>query len=371
MKIDALDVYLVKNPLINPWRTAYGEDKDIFTVLLKMTSGSDSAWSEASPLFAPTYSPEYAAGVFHVVTEFLAPLVLGRIFDSPSQIMDALSVIKGNPFAKSAVEIAWWTLESKIGGKPLHELLGGSYQEVATGADFGIQDSIDILLGLIDGAVRAGYPRVKLKAKRGWDLNMLQAVRSTFPRMTFHIDCNSGYTLEDLPLFRKIDQIGLAMIEQPLFHADIMDHAQLQKQIETPICLDESISSPRAAREAIAAGSCRYINIKPGRVGGLWNALQVNALCEQAGIGCWIGGMLESAVGAGICIELATISNMKYPSDLFPSAAYYRQELSRNEIRHSSPGAMMPSRLAGNAYVPETDRLLERTVASRHLETGA
>ncbi|MDW7657865.1 MAG: o-succinylbenzoate synthase [Bacillota bacterium] len=367
MRIDALDVYYLKNQLLKPWVTAYGKDDATYTIMVRMTSGSETAWSEASPLMAPMYSPEFAQGVYIVVTQFLAPMIVGRSFDSAVEINEAMSAIKGNPFAKSAIEIAWWTLESKRRGVPLHVLLGGSDQEVATGADFGIQESIDTLLALIDEAIKEGYPRIKLKAKPGWDLNMLQAVRSTFPDFTFHIDCNSGYSLADLELFRQIDRFHLAMIEQPLFHADVRDHAKLQASIETPICLDESITSVRVAREAIELGACKFINIKPGRVGGLLPALQINTICREAGIGCWVGGMLETAIGVGICIELATIGNMVYPSDLLPSSFFYEEELSLDRIVHSGPGRMKPSSKPGNGYVPDPQRLQARTLATIHL----
>ncbi len=367
MRIDALDIYYVANPLIRPWKTSYGEDAVIYGVFLKMTSGNISAWSESSPLYAPTYSPEFAYGVYHVVKQFLAPIILHKEFNTAEELNEALSVIKGNPFAKSAIEIAWWTLESKRKAVPLHEMLGGSYHEVDVGADFGVQDNLDTLLALIDGAVQKKFKRIKLKAMHGWDITMLEAVRSTFPKTVFHIDCNSGYSLDD-PLFRGIDKYHLAMIEQPLYHADLLDHAKLQARLDTPICLDESVNSVYAAEHAIDLGACKYINIKPGRVGGLLHSLQINKLCEDSGVGCWIGGMLESAVGAGICIELATISNMVYPNDLFPSATYYTKEISENEIKYSSSGKMLPSKTPGNAYEPELKTLLSRTQESIHLE---
>ena len=368
MKIEAVDVYLIKNPLKSPWVTAYGSDADIYSIMACMFSGGSLGWSEASPLFAPTYSPESAAGVYGVVKDFLVPAVIGREFESADAINAAMSPYKGNPFAKSVIEIAWWTLASKIKNIPLHELLGGKYEKIAVGADFGVQDTVDMLLKKIAGAVEAGYPRIKLKAKPGWDLDMLKAVRAAFPKQTFHIDCNAGYTLDSLPLFKEIDKLGLAMIEQPLFHADILDHAKLQSQLETPICLDESVTSPFIARQAIEIGACRYMNLKTGRLGGLANILKVNNMCKTAGIGCWIGGMLESAVGAGICIEAAAIGNMTYPSDLFPSDAFYSEELSKGRVALAGPGYMLPSKTPGNAFVPDVDILRERTIMSAHFE---
>jgi len=368
MKIDALDVYLVKSPLITPWKTAYGEDPDIYSILVKMESGADVGWSEASPLFAPTYSPECAWGVYYVVKQFLAPLAVGKTFDSAEEINAALAAYKANPFAKSAIEIAWWTLEAKRRNLPLHELLGGTYHQILAGADFGVQESYDKLLELIDGAVRAGFSRIKLKAMPGWDLEMLKVVRAAFPTQTFHIDCNSVYTLEDLPKFKQIDKLGLAMIEQPLFHNDVIDHAKLQAQLDTPICLDESLSHPRAALQALELGACRYMNLKPGRLGGLANTLKVNNMCAEAGVGCWVGSMLETGVGAGICIELSAIGNQTYPGDLFPSDRFYAVELSTKRVELAGPGYVLPSQDPGNAFVPDPAVLKARTLESAHFE---
>lgn len=368
MYIDALDIYYVRHPLIEPWTTAYGSDPDIRSVMVKITSGSETAWSESTPLLAPTYSPESAFGTYYTAKEFLAPLVLHKDFSSAQEINQAMSVIKGNPFAHAAIEIAWWTMQSKLTKTPLHTMLGGSDDEVDVGADFGRQASIDILLERIDGAIAEGFKRIKLKAMPGWDLEMLKAVRSTFPKHTFHIDCNSGYTLEDLPLFKEIDKLGLAMIEQPLFHADVIDHAKLQHQLDTPICLDESLTSPYMAEKAIELGACKYMNIKPGRCGGLYNSWKINELAREAGIGCWIGGMLESSVGAGICLELAAMPNMAYPSDLFPTSRFYTQEISKESVVFSSPAKMKPSNACGNAFVPEEERLAQRIIQHTHLE---
>ena len=185
-----------------------------------------------------------------------------------------------------------------------------------------------MLLGNIQQAVDAGFPRIKLKVGRGWDLEMLRVVRGAFPDTTFHIDCNSGYTLDDLPFFQAIDELGLAFIEQPLHYADVLDHAELAKRIQTPVCLDESIVSIKAAEQAISVGACEYINIKPGRVGGLANARAIHDLCQDAGIPVWIGGMLESALGGALCVEVATLPNFTYPGDLFPSSRFYTEDLS-------------------------------------------
>ena len=208
MRIDKLDVYYVSMPLIYPWRTAYGVDYDIHSVLVKATSGEHEGWSESTPFFAPTYLPESAGSVYYLVTEVFGPHIVGRDYETAADLNRRLDVFKGNSFAKAAIEICWWTLEVARTGTPLHRLLGGETREVVAGADFGIQDSLDMLLGNIQRAVDAGFPRIKLKVAKGWDLDVLRTVCATFPKMTFHIDCNAGYTLDDLPFFKAIDGLG-------------------------------------------------------------------------------------------------------------------------------------------------------------------
>ena len=361
MLIDRLDVHYVVMPLLYPWRTAYGEDADIHSVLIKLTTPDGvEAWSESTPFFAPTYLPESAGSVFYHVSEVFGPYIVGREYDTAADLITRLQVFKGNSFAKAAIEIGWWTLQSRITGEPLHRLLGGQTRDVVAGADFGIQDSFDMLVGNIQKAVDAGFPRVKLKVGPGWDLDMLKVVTSTFPATTFHIDCNSGYSLDDLPFFKAIDGMGLAFIEQPLHHTDILDHSELAKQIETPICLDESIVDVRSAEQAIRVGACRYINIKPGRIGGLSNSIAVHDLARDAGVPVWVGGMLESAVGGAICVELATLENFTYPGDLFPSSRFYQQDLA-NPPLELSPGCVFEP-FTGELPVPDPERLQRQTL---------
>ena len=368
MRIDKLDVYQVAMPLIYPWRTAYGEDYEIHSVLVKATSGEHTAWSESSPLYAPTYLPEGALSVFYNVSEVFGPHVVGREYETADELNQRLAVFKGNSFAKAAVELCWWTLQSAMTGTPVHRLLGGETNEVVAGADFGIQDSIDMLLGNIQKAVDDGFPRVKLKVARGWDLDVLRAVRDTFPDTTFHIDCNSGYTLDDLPFFRAIDGLGLAFIEQPLHYADVLDHAELARQIETPVCLDETIVSVKAAEQALQVGACTYINIKPGRVGGLANAIAIHDLAQEAGVPVWIGGMLESALGAAICVELATLPNFTYPGDLFPSSRFYEQDLCDPPLELTPRKTFEP--FTGPLPEPDPERLSAQAVRRKSVGEG-
>ncbi len=328
MRIERIDLYHVAMPLIEPWRTAYGEDAAIEAVLCRMSSGSLAGWGESAPFAAPCYSPEWAGGAFAAGRDWLAPALLGQTITTGDQLQKRLAIYKGNQFSKAAFDTAWWSLYCRQRNEPLHVALGATRSQIPIGADFGVTDSIDDLLSNIGGAVSRGFPRIKLKFRPGWDLPMIQAVRNAFPEPTIHIDCNSGYRLKDLDLFRQLDQFQLAMIEQPLAHDDLSDHAKLQQQIKTPVCLDESIKHVQAARQAIELGSCRYINIKPGRVGGLTNAVAIHDICQQAGIPCWVGGMLESATGSAHCIALAMLDNFTYPADIFPSQRFYDEDMS-------------------------------------------
>lgn len=354
MKISRIELFHVAMPLIYPWRTAYGEDAACHSVLCRMTSGSVSAWGESAPLAAPCYSPEWAGGIFATAREWLAPALIGREISSGEALQKELAVYKGNPFAKAVLDIAWWNLESRLRNMPLHKLLGAKRDSVPVGADFGVMDSLDDLIAAIGPAVERKFPRVKLKFRPGWDVNMLSAVRANFAKQTFHIDCNSGYTLDDLPMFRRIDEFRLAMIEQPLTHDDVVDHARLQASIETPVCLDESVAHPRHVKQAIALKSCRYVNIKPGRVGGLTNAKIIHDLCRTAGIPCWVGGMLESATGAAICVALAMLDNFTYPADIFPSSRFYHQDLAARPLELVSLADGTPG-VAAFDQIPEPD----------------
>ncbi|MEX1098405.1 MAG: o-succinylbenzoate synthase [Planctomycetales bacterium] len=367
-RIDRIELFHVAMPLIAPWRTAYGEDAAVHSVLCRMSSGSIDGWGEAAPFAAPCYSPEWAGGAFAVARDWLAPALVGATLEHPADVQSRLAIFKGNPFAKAALDTAAWSVAARLANRPLHELLGATREEVPVGADFGVMDRVDDLLPLVGEAVAAGFPRIKLKFRPGWDVPMLRAVRREFPLTTFHIDCNSGYSLADLPLFRQVDEFDLAMIEQPLAHDDLLDHAELARAIDTPICLDESVTHLRRAEQALALGSCRYVNVKPGRVGGLTNAVAIHGACRAAGVPCWVGGMLESAVGAGHCIALAMLENFTYPADIFPSARFYREDLSEPAIELARSEAGTPSvRALRTLPEPHPGRLaaltLERAVA--------
>ena len=365
MKIESAEIRYVELPLISPWRTAYGEDATIHSVIVRLEGGGHEAWGEATPFYAPTYSPESAISAYETAREFLLPRIVGEEIDLAAELIDLFSIYKGNPFAKASVETAWWGLQSKILGEPLWKVLGGDSNRVLCGADFGVQDTIDELIELIQGAVDAGFPRVKLKVKHGWDIEMLEAVRSTFPDMVFHVDCNSGYDLsEDEETLRAFDRFDLAMIEQPLQYTDLIEHAELQKMIRTPVCLDESVKSQRDFALALKIGACQVINIKPGRVGGLYQSKQIHDLAQNEGIQAWVGGMLESAIGAGLCAALGTLSGFTYPADLFPSTKWYVEDITEHWIELDDACHVELSDRPGIGFEPIPERL-ERVTQRR------
>ena len=363
MYIEKIELYYVSMPLIYPWRTAYGEDPAIDTVLCRMTADGIDGWGESTPLAGPLYSPEWAGGVFAVCKNWLAPALVGKEVSSGEGLQDLLSIYKGNPFAKAALDTAWWALESRIKEKPLHKLLRANRSVVPVGADFGVMDHLDDLLRCIENALADNFPRIKLKYRPGWDLNILRNVRSHFPNDPIHIDCNSGYRMSNLDEFRQIDEFNLEMIEQPLQHNDLLDHATLQRCITTPICLDESITGLDTARQAIEMQSCQYINVKPGRVGGLTTAVQIHDICLKAGIPCWVGGMLESGIGAAHCTALAMLNNFTYPADIFPSSRFYENDLAATPLELIKDTDGIQSVQAPEEIpIPNLDRLNEWTV---------
>jgi len=362
MRIESIEIFRVAMPLVYPFRTAFGNDDTVESVLVRMSSGNLYGWGEAAPWRLPAYSPEHAAGVFLTVRDFVAPLLLGRDITSDKELQAELRNLKGNQFAKAALDMAWWDLYAKTRGEPLWKVVGGQSATVDVGADFGVMETIDLLLETIEGAVAAGFKRIKLKYRPGWELEMVAAVREAFPKMVFHVDCNSAYTLDHAAMFQKLDQYDLAMIEQPLAHDDLIDHARLQEQIRTPICLDESITSVDKVRKAIRIGACGWVNIKPARVGGLTGALAIHDFCREEGVPCWIGGMLESAVGASHCLALATLSNIKYPSDIFPSDRFYTEDLAEPAMELSGPSQVTASATPGIGAEPNPARLEKATI---------
>jgi O-succinylbenzoate synthase len=277
-------------------------------------------------------------------------------------------MFKGNPFAKAAIDIAWWDAYAQQQDTPLWKLIGGTSPSVSVGADIPVLENLDRLLQAVGAAVDDRFGRIKLKFRAGWGPEMVYRVRESFPDAVIHIDCNSGFTLQDAAMFEELDHLNLAMIEQPLAHDDLIDHAQLQDRLRTPICLDESVVSLDKARKAISIGAGRWVNLKVGRLGGLTPAIAVHNYCRERGVPCWVGGMLESSVGQGPSIALATLDNIAYPADIFPSDRFYVEDLATPEVLLAGPGTVEAPDRPGHGFVPVPERLARSTVQHAAIE---
>ena len=364
MLIEEIELYHVAMPLKEPWRTAFSEETEIDTVLVRIQSGGEDGWGETAPYRLPQFSPEWASGAFALLRDAMAPALIGKSIDSGEALQRVLAPLKGNQFAKAGLDNAWWDLAAIIAGKPLWQMIGGKGPRALVGADISVMENLDDLVAAVGKAQEDGFQRTKLKFRRGWGLEMVARVREAFPEAVLHVDCNSAFTLDDIAMFRELDRFDLAMIEQPLAYDDLIDHARLQSELKTPICLDESITSLDRARKAIDIGAGRWINIKAGRVGGLTNAIAIHDLCATRNIPCWIGGMLESAVGQGPSLALSTLANVKYPCDVFPTSRLYETDLSEPEIVLSEPSYITASDGPGHGYSPNAGRL-ERCTRNR------
>jgi o-succinylbenzoate synthase len=327
MRIERLEVFQVKLPFKEPFRTSFGDTLEQLSIVVKMESDGAVGWGEADPLFAPIYSSEMSSTAFLVLQEVLVPAVIGRDFASAAELNGAMAFVRGNQFAKSAIETAFWCMLAHAQGKPLHQLLGGTRQTVVAGVSIGLQESPERLAAEAQRFLSHGYQRVKIKVKPGKDIAYARAVRQAFPAIPLMVDANSAYTLDDAAHLRQLDEFGLIMIEQPLAYDDIVDHARLQAQIETPICLDESIHTPADARKSVELRSGKIINIKIGRVGGFANAIAVHDICQDAGWPVWVGGMMDMGLGQALKVEFASLPNVTLANDIAPSNRFYAEDI--------------------------------------------
>lgn len=340
MKIDRLDVRLLKLPLAHFFETSFGRVYDRTFLLIRLEGDGQVGWGEAVAEANPYYSSETTETAWHIITEFLAQRVVGKTFEHPREVFPAMKRVRGHNMAKAGVEMAAWDLYARIQGKPLSAVLGGTRDRIASGVSIGIQDSLDQLVAKVEKELAAGYKRIKIKIKRGWDINAVEAVRAKFPDILLMVDANAAYSAGDGAHLAKLDAYKLMMIEQPLEYDDVMDHVQLQKEIATPICLDESIHTVRIARDAIEAKACKIINVKPGRVGGHAESIALHDLCQAHGIPVWHGGMLESGIGRAHNIHLASLPNFTLPGDIAASKRYYTPDLIEPGIEVSADGTI-------------------------------
>jgi O-succinylbenzoate synthase len=329
LRVVRIELRYLKMPLRFRFETSFGAlSEKSFLLAQVFTDDGASGIGECVAEEDPYYLPETNGTVAHVIKDFLAPLVLGHAFESPAETDALLAGVRGHEMAKAALEMAIWDLFANARGEPLFKTLGGEAREtIPAGVSIGLQEDVAALLTRVSLEVAAGYQRIKIKIKPGRDLDLVRAIRGEFPKIRLMVDANSAYTFAEAETLRAFDAFDLMMIEQPLAWNDIVEHSRLQPLLETPICLDESITSDAAARSAISIGACRIINIKAGRVGGLHNSKRIQATCAERGIPVWCGGMLESGIGRLANVHLQTLPGFTLPGDTSASARYFEEDL--------------------------------------------
>ena len=328
MRIDRVDIINVHNPFSHPFETSFTRFENRDALLIKVYSEGLIGWGECKAFYGPFYNPEDNGTVLHVLRNMIIPKVLHQNISGPQDFMEKFSYIVGNNLAKAAFENALWELMAQRTGKSLKTLLGGTQDEIKVGVSLGMEKDIPSLLAQIEKYLAQGYHRTKIKIKPGKDLEVIKAIRKVYPDIVLTVDANSAYTLKDAPLFKELDNYNLEYIEQPLGEDDIVDHATLQKQLKTPLCLDESISSYNAAAAAIKLGSARVINIKSSRVGGMYEAKRVHDLCVANGIPVWCGGMTELGIGRVQNISFASLPGFtELAHDVAAADRYFHEDI--------------------------------------------
>jgi o-succinylbenzoate synthase len=328
MRIDRVELRVVRLPLVRTFRTSSSSKDHIDHILVRVLGeGGFEGWGESASPSDPYYCPETTETCWHILKDFLAPKVLGRDWESIDELIALFGPVKGNHFAKAGLEMACWDAMARSEGVPLSTMLGGSRRQIESGVSLGIERDLGSLLEQVDRYVEEGYRRIKLKIAPGWDLEAVKAVRDRHPDIPLQVDANSAYSLADVETLKRLDDFDLLLIEQPLAHDDIVDHAILQTHLKTPVCLDESIHSAEDARKALDLGACRVINIKVSRVGGLREAKRVHDLCQSRGVPVWCGGMHEFGIGRAANVAIASLAGFTLAGDVSGSDKYYREEI--------------------------------------------
>ncbi len=367
MKIEALTLREIHMPLVHFFETSFGRTSSRRILLLTAYCDGVDGWGECVAGENPFYSSEWTDSAWLTIIHHLAPAVLGRNLEFARDCAAALSRVRGHRMAKAALENALWDAEAKQRNLPLWKLLGGTRKEIACGVSIGIQDSVEQLLDEIAIELAAGYRRIKVKVKPGWDVRVLEKIRSRWADITLSCDANSAYTLDQVEHLRTFDQFNLLMIEQPLWDDDIFYHARLQKELRTAICLDESIVSARGAAIAIETSACRIINIKVGRVGGFTEAKKVHDICHAQKIPVWCGGMLESGIGRAHNIALSTLENFSLPGDVSASKRYWKEDIIDPEVEVSARGMIAIGDQPGTGHRIKEDLIEKLTVRKETL----
>jgi o-succinylbenzoate synthase len=367
VRIDRIELRLLRLPLVRFFETSFGRVHERTFVLVTIEDDGAIGVGECVADGNPYYSAETTTTAWYIISEFIAPIVLGRTFDHPCEVLSALAPIRGHLMAKAAVEMAAWDLAARQRGVSLTTLLGGSRTAIESGVSIGIQDSIEELIERVAIEREAGYRRVKIKIKPGWDLEPVARVRDVFGDIPLMVDANAAYSLNDAAHLQSLDRFGLMMIEQPLEYDDLRDHARLQRQLRTDLCLDESIHGARDAEAAIECGACRVINIKPGRVGGHAASVRVHDVAAAAGVPVWHGGMLESGIGRAHNIHLSTLPNFTLPGDIAASRRYFAPDLIDPEIEVRPDGTIAVPTGSGIGVHIVSDRVARATDATLEL----
>jgi O-succinylbenzoate synthase len=367
MQIQGITLREISMKLVAPFETSMDRLEVRRILLLEANVDGVTGWGECVAAEAPFYSPEYADTAWPVLRDFLWPMVKGQKFDSACEVWDLLKRVRGHNMAKACLEAAAWDAEAKQKGVPLAKLLGGTREEIASGVSIGIKDSVEELVATVKKELAAGYQRIKIKIRPGKDREPVERLRQEFPRIKLMVDANSAYTLEDFPLLKQLDGFYLMMMEQPLGWDDLYSHIELQKRLETPICLDECVHTEEQARAAVELGACKIINIKLGRVGGFTVARRIHDLCQQHGIPVWCGGMLESGIGRAHNVALATLPNFSLPGDVTASKRYWAEDIIAPEVTVSPQGTIRVPTRPGIGFEPRLDLIEKLTVRKERL----
>ncbi len=362
MKIEAITLRELKMPLVHFFETSFGRIYTRRILLVTLHCDGIEGWGECVAGEGPFYSEEYIDGAWDVISRHLGPMLLGKTIAAGCEVPALLARVRKHPMAKAALENAAWDAEAQAKGIPLWTLLGGTRREIACGVSIGIQDSHEQLLQKIEAELAAGYQRIKVKVKPGWDVEVLEKIRARWPEILLSCDANSAYTLADVQHLKGFDRFKLLMIEQPLWSDDFYFHARLQKQLQTALCLDEAIRTARDAEAALELGACRIINIKVGRVGGFSEAIAVHDVAQHAAIPVWCGGMLESGIGRSHNVALSTLPNFSLPGDVSASKRYWKEDVIEPEVEVSPKGTITVSEAPGRGYRIRPD-LISRLTA--------
>jgi O-succinylbenzoate synthase len=340
LQIQSVTLHDIEMPLVHPFETSFGRTTVRTALLVQVDGNGLTGWGELTAHDAPTFSYETIETSRHILEEFLIPKLLSLDFEHPSEFLQAVAFVRGHPMAKASLEAALYDMAAQAAGLPLSKFLGGVRDSVAVGVSLGIEPTIEALLERIEMFRAAGYRRIKLKIKPGWDLKVLEAVRHKYPGLPLTVDANCAYRAIDFPRLLELDRFDLVYVEQPLPYDDLVDHARLQAELKTDLCLDESIANPAACRTALALRSGRVVNIKMGRVGGHTEARRIHDLCQGAGWPVWCGGMLETGIGRAHNVAMATLPNFLLPGDISASDRYYAEDLVDPPFRLEEDGTL-------------------------------